>query len=118
MQYQERLNNGRPARAENETFSWFWGLDGYLHHKPSGRSIYQMRWPDDSRVECEIAAAAVEFWNALYAEQANAETAHREAQMAAYLAASEARRPQDARKAALYDRVQNEGGEGFNPYRD
>jgi hypothetical protein len=60
------------TKAENGVFSWDSFIDGggMLHHKPSGRDIYQMRWINENGymsepVEGEIKTQAIAFWDEL-----------------------------------------------------
>jgi len=63
-----------PARAESDLFAWYKFDDtngGTLLHKPSGRSLYQMRWIDPTTgyatepVTGEDREQAIAFWAAL-----------------------------------------------------
>ncbi len=60
------------TKAENETFTWDSFLDdgGLLHHKASGRDIYQMHWIGANgrmaeSVEGETREQVLAFWNEL-----------------------------------------------------
>lgn len=120
----ETLYDGSPAKAESDLFSWFWGQDGYLQERATGRCIYQCAYMREHEfgsdpVSQETKAAVIGFWAALRAEQERARKAY-EAQIEAEMAKEDAERSKvaDKDKAIAYDNLQNEGySDGYNPYR-
>lgn len=128
----ERLSDGQPALvlSADGRYRWFWGQDGFLVDTVADRAIYQMRYmrrtelgsdplPDD------VAEDARAFWAALFAEKDRAARVWREKELAELHAEAEAvaYRPEvtgaeRARQERAYDNLHNEGGEGYNPWRD
>lgn len=110
------------ATAKTDRFSWFWGQDGYVIDKQAGRSIYQMGYikpqgfgadpvPDDVKQQVKA------FFRAIEAENARLK-AEREAADRAAIAAAPRMTAERLAKARRYDELMNEGGDGYNPYRD
>ena len=125
----ERTATGGIAKAQSADgrFAWFHGQEDWLRDTAAGKSIYQMRWmrteemgsdplPEEER---QLVRA---FWAAL--EAAQQQPASEEAEERDVPAEAAPRyRPEVVgaerqRQQKIYDEVQNEGGDGFNPWRD
>ncbi|AVS68143.1 hypothetical protein C8245_22980 [Paracidovorax avenae] len=125
----ERHSDGTPANAQSKDgrYSWFWGADGYIKDSQAGRSIYQMAylkpgWGSDPLPE-DVERDARAFWAALREEEQRAKAVLEERRRVAHeaeMARLRADAPKIAERERLarwHDEVQNEGGEGYNPYR-
>ena len=119
--------DGSPTMIESEDGRFVWGslTDSYVKDAVVGRDIYQMRYVgyaigDSAPVPDSVAGAAREFLAAVFKAQSDAKKERPNAgpnliknQKYANLSDAEIKRLE-----AEYDDLQNEGGEGFNPYRD
>lgn len=129
----QTLYNGTPAMAENPLFRWHFMNADTLFCKVSGRAIYQMSYlryegGSDDITDPDTKAAVLRFHHELDLMKKHAETAYEDKQTARLRAEAEdfyARNPRlkgltkaevDC-KAEEWDRLYNEGGEGYNPYR-
>lgn len=120
--------DGTPTAAESPLFSWHMLQPGYLRCKTTGRTIYQMAYMhqsfgSDAITDQTTVDAVRTFWRDLrlleeYAEQAYAKEVEAQ-EIAAEQASPLANLSYEERvkKAAEWDDIHNEGGEGFNPYR-
>lgn len=117
----KRLYNGSPAEAENERFSWFWGQSSTLKCKTTGAFIYQCQGMEENDLR-----AARKFYAELRLIKNAAEKAYAQSQLEKERVAREKRgenpwtkglsHAEIKRKAKEWDDINNEGGEGFNPY--
>lgn len=117
----KRLYNGSPAEAENEFFSWFWGQSDTLKCKKTGAFIYQCQG-----LSHEALQAARKFNSDLALIIADAEKSYAKAQQEKEQAERNNRgenpwtkgltKEEIQRKAKEWDDINNEGGEGYNPY--
>jgi len=124
----ERTAAGLPMKAQSEDgrFQWFFGQEDSLCDAAVGKSIYQMRWmrveemgsdplPEEDR---QLVRA---FWAALEAAQQQPAPEVEESAEAAEAAPRyrpEVVGAERQRQEKIYDDLQNEGDEGFNPWRD
>lgn len=126
----EKLYNGSPATAENSMFKWFFGQKSYLQCLSTNRSIYQMAYmnlPFGSEPILDEATinAVKKFWSDLHLIQKYAEIDY--AKQVEEKEKSNTSKPNPRLdglskdeiniKAQQWDDINNEGGEGFNPYR-
>lgn len=117
------------AASQDGRYTWFCGADGYLQDTQAGRAIYQMAYLRNGSFGSDPLPADVEsdaraFWAALHAAQQALAADHRAAEMTALQAEIDGAQAEDPkaraereRRAREYDELQNEGGEGYNPYR-
>lgn len=125
----ERTATGGIAKVQTADgrFAWFHGQEDWLRDTAAGKSIYQMRWMRTEEMGSDPLPDAdrqlvLAFWAALEAAQqqpANDEAEERD------VPAEDAPRyrpevvgAERQRQEKIYDETQNEGGEGFNPWRD
>ena len=124
----ERSTTGRAVKAVSECsrFEWFCGQQDWLYDKLAAKAVYQMRWmrtdemgsdplPEEDR---QLVRA---FWAGLDAAQQQAASAAPE-ECDAQAEVAPRYRPEVVgaerqRQERLYDNAQNEGGEGYNPWR-
>lgn len=128
----ELLYNGAPAKAENALFSWFFGSSDSLLCKTTGRPIYQMSYlryegGSDDITDPATVAAVRQFHNELSLMIKHAEKSYEQMQLKRdTVKAFYQRNPrldglscaEIAHKAKEWNDLNNEGGEGYNPYRD
>lgn len=126
------LYNGAPANAENNKFEWFHGQQDFLICKKSGRSIYQMAYMrksefgSDNITDEETKADVCSFWNDLSLIQkfAEKEYSRKKTEKEKLENAQRGENPwtkglsheEIKLKAKEWDNINNEGGEGYNPY--
>lgn len=130
-----RPHDGLPAMATSVCgrFAWNHARPDWLVDTEEQRSVYQMAYMRPTEfgsdpLPSEVAEQVRAFFAALaehnQAAAQRLESARREALKAADAARLAARyRPEVTgeerqRQARLYDETNNEGGEGFNPWRD
>ena len=120
-------SDGSPAKVESQDGRFVWNVmaGDYIKDTVVGRSIYQMRYVgdaigDSAPVPESVAGAVRAFFNAVDGARADAK------RNAAISEPNLIKNPKYAglsdeelkRLEAEYDKTHNEGGEGFNPYRD
>ncbi|TJY57400.1 hypothetical protein E4T66_18510 [Sinimarinibacterium sp. CAU 1509] len=130
-----RLNNGAPAEARSSDgrYTWWHGESDWLKDTQANRPIFQMRYPwahgfGGDPVPDDVRRDVTAFWEALAQEQVRCQhliaAAERERFEAECATAGQRRYRPDvtgaerARKEREYDLAMNEGGEGYNPWRD
>lgn len=127
----DRKYNGAPSIAENELFSWHLLSPDFLTCKQSDRAIYGLSYMrkdsfgSDAITDNNVIEAVQQFWSELRdlekkaVEQYAAKKAEKE-EADFYLynpCLNGLSKNEIARRAKVYDKVYNEGAEGFNPYR-
>ena len=125
----ERTATGGIAKAQSADgrFAWFHGQEDWLRDTVAGKSIYQMRWMRTEEMGSdplpeEDRQLVLAFWAALEAAQQQPASDEAEGRDAPTEAAPRYRPEvvgaERQRQQKNYDETQNEGGEGFNPWRD
>lgn len=124
----ERTATGSIAKAQSADgrFAWFHGQEDWLRDAAAGKSICQMRWMRSEEMGSDPLPEADRqlvraFWAALEAAQqpANDEAEERDVPAeAARHYRPEVVGAERQRQEKICDETQNEGGEGFNPWRD
>ncbi|RMG70571.1 MAG: hypothetical protein D6711_16975 [Chloroflexi bacterium] len=116
----KRTTGGMPLEAENGEFKKLPSGD-FLLEKASGRVIYQMYYLEEqSPVPQNIRESAKEFWAQFFAaENAAKEEAARKEREAIKKELENAAKAEKSKKAdrRRWDVINNEGGEGYNPFR-
>ncbi len=125
----ERLADGGIGQASSADgrFSWFWMSPGYIHDREVSRAIYQGAYMgqaigESDPVPPDVLAAAHLFMAAVSQEDESGKAQKR-------LDAAKSAPVINPRYAGMtgtelakaereYDKQHNEGGEGYNPYRD
>lgn len=117
----ERRYNHLPAKAENELFTWHWLNPDNLKCKKTGKFIYRCEGVDEDTLN-----AACQFQSDIYLIIKAAEKSYAKAKQEKEQAEREKRgenpwtkglTPSEIkRKAKEWDDINNEGGEGYNPY--
>ena len=117
----KHLYNGSPAEAENGSFSWSCHADGSLKCKKTGEFIYHCQGLEGHELQ-----VARKFLRDLSLIQKDAEKAYAKAQQEKDQVELEKRGEnpwtkglsleQIKCKAKEWDDINNEGGEGYNPY--
>lgn len=123
----ERTAAGGIAKANSEDgrFAWWFGQEDWLRDTIVGKSIYQMGWMRIEKMGSdplpeEDRQLVREFWAALdAARKAIEEKKEIEAtDNPAPRYCPEIVGAERQRQEGVYDAAHNEGGEGFNPWRD
>lgn len=135
----ERSWDGFPERVQSQDGRFIWrrgggadNTDGQLIDTQVGAIVYQMLYCYDSRaserVPQDVVVVVREFYDALSADAKVAQAAKDHAEWLAYRAEiDEARRnryhpeitgAERTRREREHDLMHNEGGEGYNPWRD